>query len=138
MNAKRIPLKEIGVIYSRASGAGGQNVNKRDTKAQIRWHLRSSSAFNDSEKLLLEHALDPWMTLEGDVIISNQESRSREQNQQRAIDRLNELVRIALIPKKKRVPTKPTRSSKEKRIQDKKVVSRKKTFRKPIGDSERD
>jgi ribosome-associated protein len=129
-----IPEQEILISYARSGGAGGQNVNKRDTKAHIKWHIRESTAFTEEQKAILEQGLRNWINDEGYVFLSNQETRSQEQNKQNAIDRLNTLVEEALIPEKKRVPTKPTRSSKLRRLDDKTRTS---TIKKLRGKIER-
>lgn len=114
-----VPESEINVDYARSSGAGGQNINKRDTKAQITWSIRDSLSFTDDQKAILERELINWINNEGLVSIQNQETRSREQNRSNAIERLNEIVTIALTPEKERKPTKPTRASKERRLDEK-------------------
>lgn len=125
-----IPDHEIDTAYSHSSGAGGQNVNKRDTKAQIRWPFRISQNFSDDQKFILEQTLHHWINNDGYIVIANQESRSQEQNRQNAIDRLHLIVNEALTPEKNRIPTRPTRSSKERRLTSKKKESNKKTSRK--------
>lgn len=124
-----IPDREIDCSFARSGGPGGQNVNKKSTKAQVRWHILGSTSFTDEQKVVLERELRNWINEEGCVSISNQETRSQEQNKQKAVDRLNELVNEALVPKKERVPTRPTRSSNERRLADKNLASRKKDER---------
>lgn len=131
-----IPEHEIDMIYSRSSGAGGQNVNKRDTKAQIRWPFRISQHFTETQKLVLEQALQNWINSDGYIVITNQESRSQEQNRKNALDRLQLIVNEALTPEKDRIATKPTWSSKKRRLDDKQKDSRKKTARKSISEWE--
>jgi ribosome-associated protein len=124
-----VPENELTATYARSGGAGGQNVNKRDTKAQISWHILGSSSFTDEQKVILERELMNWINSEGCVVIQNQETRSREQNRSNAISRLNALVTEALTPEKERIATKPTRSSRERRLEDKSHESKKKAER---------
>lgn len=124
-----VPENEIHIDYARSGGAGGQNVNKRDTKAQITWSIKDSLAFTEEQKVILERELANWINAEGFVSIQNQETRSQDQNRSNAIDRLNEIVTQALTPKKERKPTKPTRASKERRLDEKSRESRKKADR---------
>ncbi len=68
-----IPENELKITYARSGGAGGQNVNKRDTKAQLRWNILGSSVFTTEQKRILEQELQHWVNEEGYVVISNQE-----------------------------------------------------------------
>lgn len=116
-------------MFVRASGAGGQNVNKTATKAQLHWNVWRSSAFNDDEKRRIAIALAKRMNNDGDVVISASEERSQSQNRVTALERLDKMIAFALKPTKKRIATKPTRASKTRRIQTKKLHSRKKQLR---------
>lgn len=127
-----VPINEIKVVFVRSQGPGGQNVNKTSTKAQLRWHIWDSRAFTDEEKALIARALSSYTTWKGEIILSSDETRSQEQNKQRVIRKLNSLVEKAIIPAKLRVPTKPTRASKAKRLDLKKKHSEKKKKRRFI------
>ena len=124
-----IPENEIAEQFSRSGGSGGQNVNKLSTKAEVRWNVDSSAAFSDEEKEKIKQVLENRINKEGELIITSQEERSQLQNRGRAIERLNNLVSDALIPEKERVATKPTRSSKERRLEAKKRQGEKKKSR---------
>ncbi len=126
---KLIPENEITEQFSRSGGSGGQNVNKLSTKAEVRWNVESSAAFSDEEKEKIKQVLGNRINKEGELIITSQEERSQLQNRGRAIERLNNLVSDALIPEKERVATKPTRSSKERRLEAKKRQGEKKKQR---------
>ncbi len=115
-----VPESEISEQSSRSSGAGGQNVNKRSTKSEVRWNVENTAAFTDEEKEKIKSALGNRINKEGELIVVSQEERSWLQNKERAIERLNNLVGTALIPEKERIATKPTRSSKEHRLEEKK------------------
>jgi len=124
-----IPENEITEQSSRSSGAGGQNVNKRSTKSEVRWNVDASTAFTDEEKEGIKQVLGNKITKEWDLIVRSQEERSWLQNKERAIERLNNLVKWALETEKDRIPTEPTKSSKKRRLEDKKRQGEKKKQR---------
>ncbi len=126
---KLIPENEIAEQFSRSSGAGGQNINRVSTKAEVRWNVDASKAFNNEEKEKIKQVLGNRINKEGELIITSQEERSQLQNRGRAIERLNNLVRDALILEKERIATKPTRSSKKRRLEAKKRQGEKKKSR---------
>jgi len=124
-----VPESEISEQFSRSSGKGGQNVNKLSTKAEVRWNVDESKSFSREEKEKIKKVLINKINKEGNLIVVSQEERSQLQNRERAIERLNNLVKSALILKKKRKTTKPTKASKERRLQSKKRLSEKKKLR---------
>jgi ribosome-associated protein len=124
-----IPRDEIIEKFSRAGGAGGQNVNKLSTKAEVRWNVGKSKLFSQEEKEKIKRALANKINKEGELIVVSQEARTQSQNRELAIERLNNLVKSALITRKKRKPTKPTKASKERRLSSKKRLSEKKKWR---------
>lgn len=123
------PGKEITEKFSRSSGAGGQNINRVSTKAEARWNLNKSKAFNQEEKEKIRRVLANKINVKGELVVVSQEARTQMQNREQAIERLNNLVKSALIPKKKRKPTKPTKASRERRLASKKHLSEKKKWR---------
>ncbi len=124
-----VPESEISEQFSRSSGRGGQNVNKLSTKAEVRWNIDESKAFNNEEKEKIKGILSNRINKKGELVIVSQEERSQLQNRERAIERLNNLVKTALIHEKKRKATKPTKASKERHLQSKKRLSEKKKWR---------
>lgn len=132
---RKIPESELVIDYARASGPGGQNVNKRDTKAVVRWNVGASPSFSDAEKARIRTYAANRLNAEDELVLSADDERSQTRNREAAIARLQEIVASALLPKKKRRPTKPTRASKERRLEEKRRTARKKTERKmPKGD----
>lgn len=127
-----VPESELQIEFVRSSGPGGQNVNKTSTKVQLRWPVKTSAEFNDEEKKIIAFKLAHRLTLEGAIAIDVSETRSQTENKQRAIDMLNELVNEALTPEIPRVPTRPPRSSKLARLENKQKRGAIKQLRKPV------
>lgn len=117
---------------SRSSGAGGQNVNKVNTKVELRFNIAQSQLLTDSEKLILSDKLSSKLSGDGDLIIVSQTERSQIKNKEKTIEKFYKLLSAALKPKKKRKPTSPTFTSKEKRIETKKANAEKKSLRKKL------
>ena len=113
-----IPDAEIDISAIRAQGAGGQNVNKVSSAIHLRFDIGASSLPPPyKQRLLALH--DQRISKDGVVVIKAQQHRSREMNREEALARLQELVRSVAIVRKKRKPTKPTRSSQKKRLDSK-------------------
>ncbi|MEE8580819.1 MAG: alternative ribosome rescue aminoacyl-tRNA hydrolase ArfB [Myxococcota bacterium] len=115
-----IPAGEITERASRAGGPGGQHVNKTSTRVTLRWSVLESQTLSDSQRARLLAALGPRLNREGELIVHARRFRSRSRNRQLARERLAELVRGALAVRRRRVPTGPSRSSKERGLAAKK------------------
>jgi ribosome-associated protein len=120
------------LIYSssRSSGPGGQNVNKVNTRIELRFDLNGSALLKDEEKTKIQSVLANRINKEGFLILVSQSERSQLANKKKVTERFYSLLQKALMPVKKRKPTRPTRASKERRIESKKQLSRKKALRK--------
>ena len=93
-----IPEDEIEYQFSRSSGKGGQNVNKVETKVEIRFNIIRSKAFSDEEKEKIKKSLTNRINKEGDLIVVSEEERSQLDNRRIALEKLNEMIKEALKP----------------------------------------
>ncbi|HSF87778.1 MAG TPA: alternative ribosome rescue aminoacyl-tRNA hydrolase ArfB [Saprospiraceae bacterium] len=126
-------LTEVAFRTSRSSGAGGQHVNKTETKVEVLFDVQSSAGLTDAEKELVYQKLGARINDEGILGLTSQKERSQLANKAHALERLQELLGRAIIPKMKRIKTRPTKQSVEERLQEKKAQSDKKAMRKKPG-----
>ncbi|MHC4715872.1 MAG: alternative ribosome rescue aminoacyl-tRNA hydrolase ArfB [Planctomycetota bacterium] len=115
-----IDESELVFEFVRASGPGGQNVNKVSTAAVLRFDVKASPSLPDDVKRRLGRLAGSRMTAEGVLILRAERRRTQMANRQDAIDRLAGLIRRAARPPKKRVATQPTRASRLRRLESKK------------------
>jgi len=131
--SERLFDPELEFSTSRSSGPGGQNVNKVNSKVELRFKIIASALLSDDEKNLLMDKLKNRINSEGDLIIVSQEERSQLKNKENAIRKFYQLIQKTLIPPKRRKPTEPTLASRHRRLEEKKRLSEKKQDRKPPG-----
>jgi ribosome-associated protein len=126
-----IPDSEIVISAVRSQGAGGQHVNKVASAVHLRFDI-SSSSLPELYRCRLLKLNDKRINKDGVVIIKAQRFRDQERNRQDALQRLQRLIRQVLTIPKKRIPTKPTKASKRRRLDDKARRGRQKTLRKRV------
>ncbi len=129
-----VPENEISEQFIRASGPGGQHVNKTSTAVQLRFDVNASSSLTDDVKTRLKKIAGSKITADGIIIIEAKRYKSRENNRQDARNRLASLIRKAQEKPAKRIPTRPSAASKRKRLTEKKKRSSLKKMRKNIED----
>lgn len=116
-------LSELQFKASRSSGPGGQHANKVSSKVELSFDVKTSNALTERERKRVQLKLGSRLTKEGVLIIQCDESRSQHKNKELVIGRFFTVLKNALVVAKKRKPSKPTRSSIEKRLRNKKKAS---------------
>ncbi len=124
-----IPGRELVVRTARASGPGGQGVNTTDSRVELRWDVRTSSALDEARRGRVLARLAPRLTADGVLILHAEEHRSQHRNRDAARTRLRELVSDALVPPRPRRPTRRTRASVERRLEGKRRTAERKRLR---------
>jgi ribosome-associated protein len=124
-----IPAAELVIRATRSGGAGGQHVNTSSTRIELLWNPATSSSLNDEERQLVISRLASRIDSAGFIRVVSSETRSQLQNRERAKARLAQLVKSALVRRKARRATRPSKAARERRLTEKKQQSEKKSGR---------
>jgi len=127
-NTVTLDENEVEISAIRAQGSGGQKVNKVSAAIHLRFDISASSLPEFYKERLLS-CKDKRITKDGIIVIKSQQHRSQEQNRDEALERLVELIKSVTVTQKKRVPTKPTKGSVNRRLDSKKKQGSKKRLR---------
>ena len=131
-----IPSEDLEFQFVRSSGPGGQNVNKLSSKVELRFALSASAALSAAQKRRLAAAFPSHVTRAGDFLLSGDRFRSRLQNERDVCERLAEMLLSVRFPPRPRVPTRPSRAAKRRRVADKRArADTKRARRGPASDS---
>ena len=125
-------LSEITFQTSRSSGPGGQNVNKVESRVELRWNLPASTVLTDAQKGLILEKIANRLTADGDLLITAQDDRSQFRNKEIALVRFHQLLIKSLHRPKPRKPSKPSKSAIRKRLEGKKLQGEKKATRRKV------
>lgn len=128
-------IREVKFRTSRSSGPGGQHVNKTETRVELIWAPAGSLCLNETQKTILMKRLGHRVTEDGVLLLASEKYRSQHRNKAEVTERFLDLVLSSLVPVKKRRPTRPTRSSVEERIKNKKIRGELKRSRRNPGDT---
>ena len=124
-----IPKSEVSMSFSRSGGKGGQNVNKVNTKVLLEFNVFASKTLTDEQKKIVSQRSTYRTGNGGHLILQCDETRSQARNREIALTRLNDHLSELLTPEEERIPTKPTKASKVKRVLEKQLRSKKKEHR---------
>lgn len=124
-----IPRSEMRFSFARSSGPGGQNVNKVNSKATLHWPVMTSPSLPEDVRRRFVAAFGNRINNEGELVLASQETRDQASNIEDCLDKLRQMIlSVATAPKKRR-PTKPTKGSQRRRLEDKKGRSQTKSLR---------
>ncbi|HET6880823.1 MAG TPA: alternative ribosome rescue aminoacyl-tRNA hydrolase ArfB [Pirellulales bacterium] len=131
-NRLRVPLEEFEFSFARSSGPGGQNVNKVNSKALLRWPVTVSPSLPEAVRQRFLTRYRNRVTAEGDVLVSSQRFRDQARNVDDCLDKLREMLAAVAAPPTRRKRTRPTRASVKRRLENKRRKSEKKQGRRDV------
>jgi ribosome-associated protein len=127
----QVPLRELNFSFARSSGPGGQNVNKLNTKATLRWDVQATSCLPEDVKQRFFAQYRRRITKEGQLVLASQRFRDQGRNVADCLEKLRQLILTVALRPKLRKPTKPTKASRTRRLNDKQANARRKQLRRP-------
>ena len=130
----QIPAEEFEFTFTRSSGPGGQNVNKVSSKAQLRWQAVGSPSLPDDVKARFRARFGSRLTGDGELLIASQRYRDQRRNMDDCLEKLRAMLLEIVVPPRRRKPTKPKRTSIERRLSDKKLLGARKRDRRGMGE----
>jgi len=129
-----IPPGELRFSFVRSSGPGGQNVNKVNSKAQLRWSVMASAALPEDVRARLSARLARRLNDRGELVIVSQRYRDQARNVADCLAKLRDVIAVSAAPPKRRKKTRPPQSASESRLREKRVTAEKKRRRGPVTD----
>lgn len=132
----RIPRSEFTLEFARSSGPGGQNVNKVNSKATLRWRPAASASLPPPIRDRLLARYRSKLTATGELLVSSQRYRDQGRNVDDCLEKLRRMVAAVAEPPLQRKPTKPSRAARQRRLHEKRVTSQRKTQRRWRGGEE--
>lgn len=132
----KIPLRELRFTFARSGGPGGQNVNKVNTKATLRWAVAHSASITEGVRDRFLTRYHRRITTEGELVLTSQRFRDQGRNVADCLEKLREMVASVAVAPKPRKKTKPTRAARRRRLTDKRKQADKKQSRQPPGISD--
>jgi len=133
-SAPKLPLSELHFAFARSSGPGGQNVNKVESKALLRWDVVASRALPAALRARFRARFARRINEEGVFLLTSQRHRERERNVADCLAKLGVMLAEVATPEKPRRPTRPTRGAKERRLAEKRHAARRKAERRTSED----
>jgi ribosome-associated protein len=125
----RVPMDEFSFSFARSAGPGGQNINKLNTKATLRWSVAASPTLRDDVRRRFLAKFANRLNSEGELILTSQRFRDQSRNRADCLEKLREMLAAVAIAPKKRKRTRPTLASKERRLGEKRRRSANKQLR---------
>jgi ribosome-associated protein len=130
--ATGIPVSELSFRFSRSSGPGGQHVNRTETRVELLFDLASSPSLSENQRTRALQNLAPYLDKRGVLHLVSQSSRSQRRNREEVVERFRTLMRDGLKTPKKRRATQPSRTARERRLQEKKRRAETKRSRREV------
>jgi ribosome-associated protein len=125
----QVPLREFSFTFARSSGPGGQNVNKVNSKATLRWNAERSPSLPADVRDRFLARFGRRLTHEGDLVVVSQRYRDQARNVDDCLEKLRAMLAEVATPPRRRKPSRPTQASRRRRLQDKRATSERKASR---------